>query len=71
MRQQDIGPRRNQLPFLTTRLASLQIEAPIVELGLPRTAPHLEAPHRGARVQQVLAVRDALDHLDALLTDRI
>ena len=70
VRQEDIRLLWNQLPLLSASLPAHQVEAPCVELRLPGATPDLDAADTGAGVKQILAVRDALDHLDALRTSR-
>ena len=66
VRQEDICLLWNQLPLLSASLPAHQVEAPRVVLWLPRTTPDLDAAYTGAGVEQIFAVRDVLDHLDAL-----
>ena len=70
VRQEDIRLLWNQLPLLSASLPAHQVEAPPVELRLPGATPDLDAAYTGAGVKQILAVRNALDHLDALGTSR-
>ena len=70
VRQEDIRLLWNQLPLLSASLPAHQVEAPRIELRLPGATPDLDAADTGAGVKQILAVRNALDHLDALGTCR-
>ena len=58
----------DQLPFLFAQLSPFEIEAPRVKLGLPGTTPDLNSTDTSACIEQVLAIRDIFDHLDALGT---
>ena len=70
VRQEDICLLWNQLPLLSASLPAHQVEAPRVELWLPGATPDLDAADTGTGVKQIFAVRNVLDHLDALGTCR-
>ena len=70
MRHQDIRLGGNQLPLLSTSLPAHQVEPPRVKLWLPRSTPDLDTAHACPRVKQILAVGNALDHLNTLSASR-
>ena len=63
-----VGSRRDQGPLVSTWLPTWQIKAPVGEIGLPWTSPHLDASDARPTVEQILAIRYLLDHLEALVT---
>ena len=70
MRHEDISLGGNQLPLLSTSLPAHQVEPPRVKLWLPRSTPDPDTAYACPRVKQILAIWNALDHLNTLSASR-